>query len=235
MRKLFAAAVLATALFSVAPASAANLLVNGSFEDGLNGWTLGGGAADGFPPVAISYNSNAGYPTGAFGEVIPNDNAVGNPGFDAVGDKALYFVADLANPQTLSQMVNIVAGTNYTFGFDVFLPQNGANNRNDATLSATVGGFQFASFSASSQPVRDWLHFSATGTAGSSGPALFSFTFNSFGRPAKDFVVDRVYFAATRDVGGVPEPATWAMMIFGFGLIGAVARRRPAFRKVSFA
>jgi hypothetical protein len=27
-------------------------------------------------------------------------------------------------------------------------------------------------------------------------------------------------------VGGVPEPATWAMMILGFGLIGAAVRRR---------
>ena len=28
------------------------------------------------------------------------------------------------------------------------------------------------------------------------------------------------------DVGGVPEPATWAMMIGGFGMVGAAARRR---------
>ena len=26
--------------------------------------------------------------------------------------------------------------------------------------------------------------------------------------------------------GGVPEPATWAMLITGFGLVGAAARRR---------
>jgi hypothetical protein len=28
--------------------------------------------------------------------------------------------------------------------------------------------------------------------------------------------------------GGVPEPATWAMLIAGFGLVGAAARRSPA-------
>ena len=28
--------------------------------------------------------------------------------------------------------------------------------------------------------------------------------------------------------GGVPEPATWAMMIMGFGLVGFAARRRAA-------
>ena len=30
------------------------------------------------------------------------------------------------------------------------------------------------------------------------------------------------------DVGAVPEPATWAMMIGGFGLVGAAMRRRAA-------
>jgi hypothetical protein len=29
-------------------------------------------------------------------------------------------------------------------------------------------------------------------------------------------------------IGGVPEPATWAMMILGFGMIGAAMRRRGA-------
>ena len=34
--------------------------------------------------------------------------------------------------------------------------------------------------------------------------------------------------------GAVPEPATWAMMIMGFGLIGAAVRRQPKV-KVAFA
>ncbi len=33
--------------------------------------------------------------------------------------------------------------------------------------------------------------------------------------------------------GAVPEPATWAMMIMGFGLVGATMRRRSV--KVAFA
>jgi hypothetical protein len=33
--------------------------------------------------------------------------------------------------------------------------------------------------------------------------------------------------------GGVPEPATWAMMIAGFGLAGAAARRRGTVRAVA--
>lgn len=33
----------------------------------------------------------------------------------------------------------------------------------------------------------------------------------------------------------VPEPATWAMMIFGFGLVGSTLRNRKSRTKVSFA
>lgn len=34
--------------------------------------------------------------------------------------------------------------------------------------------------------------------------------------------------------GGVPEPATWALMILGFGMVGGAMRRRPV-AKVTFA
>jgi hypothetical protein len=34
--------------------------------------------------------------------------------------------------------------------------------------------------------------------------------------------------------GGVPEPASWALMIAGFGLVGAAARRRARVTKVTF-
>jgi hypothetical protein len=33
----------------------------------------------------------------------------------------------------------------------------------------------------------------------------------------------------------VPEPATWAMMILGFGMVGSAMRRRNMKTNVSFA
>jgi len=33
------------------------------------------------------------------------------------------------------------------------------------------------------------------------------------------------------DPGGIPEPSTWAMMILGFGLVGAAVRRQTAARR----
>lgn len=39
----------------------------------------------------------------------------------------------------------------------------------------------------------------------------------------------------TNAVAGVPEPATWAMMIFGFGFVGAAVRRERKVARVSYA
>jgi hypothetical protein len=41
------------------------------------------------------------------------------------------------------------------------------------------------------------------------------------------FVLDNITSTPSA-VGAVPEPSSWAMLIAGFGLVGAVARRRAA-------
>lgn len=47
------------------------------------------------------------------------------------------------------------------------------------------------------------------------------------------FFVDNLTFGPAVTSGAVPEPATWAMMIAGFGLVGGAMRRRSI--KVAFA
>ena len=48
-----------------------------------------------------------------------------------------------------------------------------------------------------------------------------------FGGTANQTGFDNITFGSDRPGGGeVPEPATWAMMILGFGLVGASLRRR---------
>jgi hypothetical protein len=51
-----------------------------------------------------------------------------------------------------------------------------------------------------------------------------------FGGTANQTAFDDITFgSATPGVPGVPEPGTWAMMILGFGMVGATVRsRRPA-------
>jgi hypothetical protein len=54
----------------------------------------------------------------------------------------------------------------------------------------------------------------------------------------KSFTLAGAYLIARSEdtIGAVPEPATWAFMIFGFGAIGgAMRRQRKASVKVSYA
>lgn len=54
-----------------------------------------------------------------------------------------------------------------------------------------------------------------------------------FGTPSADNVgplADNFSFSISPTVGGVPEPGVWAMMLAGFGLLGAAARARRTVR-----
>jgi hypothetical protein len=59
--------------------------------------------------------------------------------------------------------------------------------------------------------------------------AAGSYTFSITGDGAGGLPAG-LYVAAT--TGAVPEPATWAMLIAGFGMVGAAMRRRAAVRSV---
>ena len=58
----------------------------------------------------------------------------------------------------------------------------------------------------------------------STGFAPEQFGFNIWSRGAGNALAD--FAPENRMLSAVPEPAAWAMMIMGFGLTGAVARRR---------
>jgi len=67
-----------------------------------------------------------------------------------------------------------------------------------------------------------------TGTT--SDPTLLTgtFTLTQFLGPGR-------YTLTVTDISAVPEPASWAMMIAGFGMAGAALRRRKTSAQVSFA
>ncbi|MBS0480200.1 MAG: PEP-CTERM sorting domain-containing protein [Proteobacteria bacterium] len=50
----------------------------------------------------------------------------------------------------------------------------------------------------------------------------------AFTTPGTGFYIDDVSYSAGNATAAVPEPATWAMMIMGFGLMGYSMRRRRA-------
>ena len=223
-----AAAVL---LLGVAPARAGNLVVNGSFEDGLNGWTIGGtdgpGQGSGFPPAAIYYNSAAGYPDGAFGEAVPFNNAPTNSP-DAVGLRAAYFVSDLAHDQSLSQVIGPLDAGTYQIGFSAYAPGNGYANFYDATFSGVIATVQLANYSVKSGAAQTWQTFAgAANLAG--GNYLVEFVFNTNGYPAADVVIDQVYVVAGNPPLPVPDGGA-TLSLLGITLLGIGAARRACRR-----
>jgi hypothetical protein len=226
MRQALLAAA-ATLLLSAPASAAVNLVSNGSFEDALTGWTIGGDAGagqqgGGLAPVAIFYGAAQPYPQGAFGEAVPQNDALTNSP-DAAGARAAYFVTDQATNQSLTQSVWLTAGT-YQIGFSVYAPRNGYRNTGDAMFSGTIAGETLANYAVSSGPATTWQTYKGSTDILVDGFYDVSFVFNTDLYPSKDVVIDQVYIIAGNP--GVPEPATWAMMILGFGLVGAASRRR---------
>lgn len=208
----------------VASALPVNLVSNGSFESGLTGWTIGGTDSQGFPPVAIFYNSAAGYPTGAFGEAVPQNNAPTNSP-DAVGDRAAYFVSDRTVNQSLSQSITVSTGGMYQIGFSAYAPANGYANFYDATFSGVIATVQLANYAVSTGPVTTWQTFAGAADL-LAGNYLVEFVFNTNGVPAKDVVIDQVYVIAGNPPVGVPEPGTLALLGLGFAGLAAASRRK---------
>jgi hypothetical protein len=190
-----------TLILAAAAALAATpaLAVNNGFETGdLTGWTTNGGNAG----ATSSYHSFS-----------PVDG-------DYLGFVEAGLGQDVAS--TLSQDFFLSAGgilEGYVgFQANDYLPF-------DDYASLTIGNTTVFSSSVS-----------AVGDFGSTGWVHFSFTAPTAGTYTLQLAVansgdNSVPSGAVLDVvsvnnGVVPEPASWAMLIAGFGLVGAVSRRR---------
>ena len=195
-----AAAVLTGAALLVAqPAAAAEGLVNGGFDATLDPWTVSGGI-----------------------------------GATLLGDKALIgFNTSFGDATgTLSQTFTTTAAGVFDFAFDAGRGEQFCNCGEAVTLALFLDGMQLADlvpayggFTPFSTPLATHISGSVNLAA---GDHTFSFTFTrfatSFGR-APYILVDSVSGVLTPGAG-VPEPATGALMIGGFGLAGATLRRR---------
>lgn len=125
------------------------------------------------------------------------------------------------NQRIAGQSDNFFAG--YSFGgvttdiFDIGF----SNGAGDVILVPTLSdeGFRFTfSDIAGDDPFSTRTLFFTAGQAGS-----LTFNFGSLSADNVGPIVDNVFLDITT---AVPEPATWAMMILGFGLVGGAMRRR---------
>ncbi len=143
-----------------------------------------------------------------------------------------------SNSQGVGSFLDLDLGSVYTLiGFTlVDRVTSGGNNGNfsggttDFTTSFSLQGFTDASFTVASGAA---ALFSKPTPSSPTNLASFAYSGAFAVQPSAQFIRYTVLGANGNNVGlsdisfnAVPEPASWAMLIAGFGLVGAAARRR---------
>jgi PEP-CTERM motif len=216
-----------------APVHAANLVANGDFEAGNTGffsqyaYSPGGNGTEG----QYTVRSNPFPWNGNFVSMADHTSGAGTQMMVVNGSPNVGDVVWRSN------VIAISALTNYFFEAYVanVCCAGGGINPPNLTFSVSLNGGPLQALSTLSvpaNPVGQWIGLSNSFNTGSSTSAqLFLINANTI-RQGNDFAVDDINLDTRSIVNPVPEPATWAMMILGFGAIGAMMRRRST--RVSF-
>jgi choice-of-anchor C domain-containing protein len=204
--------IAASLVAAAGSANAANLIVNGGFN---NGQTV---SAPGGTFATLGTNSTA-----MNGWTVTSGDIDWIQGYwqSADGDG---FSVDLNgnNPGAISQTINTVAGQSYQLTFAMSAnPDSTVDSTRIAVIGAngTIGSASYTLTAANSKSNMLWTTETFDFVANSSTTAI-SFTSGSVDG-------DCCYGAAIDNVAvaGVPEPATWALSILGLGLMGMALRR----------
>lgn len=215
---------IAAALLVASGAQAANLVTNGDFEAGNTGFTSD-----------YTFTSN-GLPAKTY--TVTGDPNDFNANFISVGDhttgSGLMFVGnggpDSGDIVWQSQAITIEAAQNYFF--EAFLMNVYPSAPPLLTFTVSLDGGAEIVLGAPTIPsgFGAWNGLSTVFNSGGASQAtlyLRNAQTESFGN---DFALDDIYLGTTSivnpGVGGVPEPASWALMILGFAGLGARLRRR---------
>ena len=114
-----------------------------------------------------------------------------------------------------SPMTGTIGGLHSLFGFKMTLL--GAASPVTATIVTNLGSYQFTGLVPAANPGLSFYGFQS-----GAGEYMTGFTLASAqGGGSAPSTTDYLLGAA-----GIPEPASWAMLIAGFGLIGVASRRR---------
>lgn len=192
-----AALTLATAAVTTG-AQASNLLINGSFETGdLTGWTSTYGS---YNPFGTTYGSGM---DGTYWHWLA--------GYETP-ITTYQNVSGLTSGQ--SYVLTFIMASEFTHADSVNVSVNGGSGTLFTAPAYIPGGFNGGFWD-------NWVSQTYTFTA---GPGVNKIQFSTVGlnQGGYDVGVDNVVLSA----GGIPEPASWAMMLVGFGLAGAALRRR---------
>lgn len=231
MRNFAALVTFCAALALPSAAQAAGLVVNGDFEAGNGGFDSDYSYVD-----PLGTNTTEGQYT-VRTNPWPWNGAFFSMGDHTSGSGQMMVINGSPNVGDLvwqSGSIDIATGTNYFF--EAFVANvccsGGGINPPFLTFSVSLDdGAETAlvQLGVPGDPVGNWIGLSSQFNSGSATKARLSlFNANTI-REGNDFAIDDINLD-TRSIvvvdGGVPEPATWAMMLMGFGAIGAALRKR---------
>jgi hypothetical protein len=220
---LIVGAAIAAAAAIPAFANAANLIQNGSFEMSDNGFS------ETQTPVDWT---NIGHIDGVIAySVFSTPAYAGSYYYDEGG----YGDASNAPGDGIEQTVSTVAGQHYTLQFGLTGENSSGVEIADVTIGSQLTQYTLtvnSAFGVFQDPfVTETISYVATGpsttiafTTDASSPSLGS----------NDPLIDGISFGSSTG-GGVPEPATWAMMLVGFAAVGYGLRRSRGQKVVAAA
>lgn len=230
--RLVASIGMAWGLAAAVPAAAQEQVVNGDFETGtLSGWTTGN--QGGSFCCDNRFASGTGVATsGTYSNTL---NAIGGT-YSAFGD----FDGDPQNIwlRQLLQSTGPVSSATLSFSFSVMGGYNGAPRVFSAGLLDS-GGSSLATLYSYDVPLDAYYWGPVTNvsldiTSAYNGLAAgdYYLDFNRYVPSGYQgpgmFALDNVSLMTVPAPFALPEPATWAMMIVGLGLVGGMLRRRGA-------
>lgn len=205
MRQIFRVAAAAAAL--VSSSAHAAILINGSFETGVS------------PPSTNFTTLNAGN-TNLTGWTI------GAGGIDWIGtywqasDGVRSLDMTAINAGSISQTFATIIGQRYLVSFDLAGNPDANGGSRLKSLDVTINGSGLANYTFDTTGfTRNNMGWTGKTYSFLATTAASTLTFTSRNGRASGPALDNVAVS-------VPEAATWAMMIIGFGLVGAVSRRR---------
>jgi hypothetical protein len=173
-------------------------------------------------------------------EELPGDTALpsplisgglvfSNPGDpDAPGQDAFFIIADGSNGTTTlapnffgsTTTISAVGGAAFTLtSFDFSDAFDFADDPVVVTLNFMGGGNQTLTFTADDE------FGMQTANVGISGILSFNLTTSGSAFGEDTVQLDNIVYSLDATGPAVPEPASWAMMIGGFGLVGGAMRR----------
>ncbi|WP_414902060.1 PEPxxWA-CTERM sorting domain-containing protein [Sphingomonas flavalba] len=223
------------ALACATQASAGNLVGNGDFEAGNTGFTSdyrhspASGLDAGVYAVGASPTAWHGY-----------FSAIGDHGSGSGNMLLVNGASDITKNVWVSGAIAVSAGQDYFF--EAFVASLYPSSPPILTFLYALDGGPAQELATLSNTLELGV-WEGLSTSFNTGSATTVQLFLRNAQPAyngNDFAVDDVYLGTTSivnpgPIGGVPEPATWAMMILGMGAVGGAMRRRKGNMPVSFA